>query len=303
MAKTKGDLEEKLKEIERIEEWGESKLGLPKSNNFRSYDGKLMTYHLVYYTHPLRLPTYYWDMGRKNFEEEKNAIKFKREAESKGYDVHYRTSEALAGKPEISNYLLEKSMARKAYTVFHENMHNHIWMTNKIKQLVDLEEACANIAGYYGAKEYTLEMFGKDSTEYEESTWGIKEKIKKDRLVIKYYQKLDNLLKLKIPENQKLLRKEKLLAEFVNKKSILLGYEVSPQNNASFASDITYSRYMPLVRKVYHKTRRTKKAIQVFKTMSEIVDVHVKSYDKISKSQTDDAKELCLMYLESYIDS
>lgn len=280
---------EKIKQLKAIEDWGEEKLGIPKSDNYMFYDEAFSRYYMVYYCDALRLPKNYWTLGYVRYDKEEDAIKKKKELEAQGYDIFYRTAETLANKSIISKKILERKLSRKVYLVLHENMHDYVNFP------LDLDESAANIAGYFGALEYLEEKFGRDSDEYKYVENRIERMYKFQDLVVNYYEKLDKVLESNLSKEEKLKKKSKLLKELAKERSRIGIYEHIELNNASLASFITYSRYDSLSKKVYEKAGTAKKTVEVFKTLSDFVEG--KSLNK------KDTIEFCKDFLEFYIES
>lgn len=282
----------RLEEIKEIEDWGEEKIGVPKSDNFLVYDEGFEKYHAIYYCDKLRLPKEYADMKSEFYEKEDKALERKKELEAQGYDVFYRTAEAQANGSSISKSLLGRGIGRKAFVVLHENMHDHVDFP------IDLDEGCANISGFFGTLELIEEKFGKDSEQYKILAEIIDLAYKDDELIIKHYNRLDEVLKSNIPEDEKLKKKEKILEELAEEESKLYDIEIGKSNNPCIASEMTYSRFAPLTKKVYEKAGSAKEAIKVLKDLSDFM----KRMQLITPNQNEeDIKNFCKTYLEAYI--
>lgn len=292
---TKEDIDGKtanmLEEIKAMENWAEEKLGVPKSDNYLNYDEHFITYHMIYYCENLELPKTYFDLSIEYYESEKEALDKKKELESKGFDVYYRTAEALASESTISKEILETGLDRKLFVVFHENSHDFTHLP------IDLDEACANIAGFYGALEYIKEKYGQASDEYKNYSSVIEKVYKEDGIVIGYYDKLEQLFSSDLSEEEKLKQKDRLLESLAEEQSNLWGVDLEKANNPALVSDITYSRFGPLAKKVYEKAGSTKEAVKVFKNLSDKIKWRKHMYSE------DDTREYCKKYLEDYLNS
>lgn len=292
---TKKDIDGKtanmLEEIKAMEDWAEERLGVPKSDNYLIYDEDFETYHILYYCDSLKLPKTYFELYANYYESEKEALDKKKELESKGFDVYYRTAEALASDSTISKEILETYLSRKLFVVFHENSHD---LTNLP---LDIDEACANIAGFYGALEYIQEKYGKASDEYKKYSALIEKVYKEDEIVIKYYDKLEQLFSSDLSEEEKLIQKDKLLEGLAEEQSDFWGAEVEKSSVPGLVSDVTYSRFGPLAKKVYEKAGSTREAVKVFKTLSDKIKWRMYMYSE------DDNREYCKKYLEDYLNS
>jgi len=286
-----------LEEIKLIEHWGEERLGLPVSDNFIVYDTNFETNHVIYYSQKLRLPKDYSNMIGKSFNTEKEAFAMKKQLEEQGFDVFYRTMEASSNSPTVSRALLESKLKRRIETVLHENMHDYIdYAMNEEFFPVDFNEAFACVVGDYGALEYLKEKYGQNSDEHKQTIDDINKEYEHTKLIIEYYNKLDNLLKSKLTDEEKLDRKEKLMNELTQKRSELLGREAEKLNNPGLATYMTYSRYVPLVRKAYEKAGSTKEAVKVFKGMADAL----KTKPWAGK---EDLENQIIGYLENYLNS
>lgn len=290
----------KLEEIKLIEHWGEEKLGLPVSDNFIVYDTSFETSHVIYYSDRLKLPETYFDLEEKSFNTKEEALEKKKELEAKGYDVFYRVMEASANAPTISKMLLESKLPRKIETVLHENMHDYLdhAMSYVIFPL-DFEEAFACVVGDFGSLEYITEKHGKESDEYKYTVKNIKKEYEHAELIIEYYNKLDNLLKSDMAEEAKLEGKEKLMDELAKKRSSLLGNKAEKLNNPGLIVYMTYSRYAPLVRKVYEKAGSTQELIKVSKGLSKFL----KTLPETERETETETGVCSIRYLENYLNS
>lgn len=279
----------KLEGLKAMEDWGEEKLGVPKSDNYLVYDENFETYHLLYYCNKLELPKTYFDLQLESFETEKEALDKKKELEAEGYDVYYRTAEAVATDSSISKTMLDAELFRKLFVVFHENSHD-------ITDLpIDIDEACANIAGFFGALEYTKEKYGERSDEYKKNSTIVELVYKDDEMIIRYYNELEQLLESDLSKEEKLKEKDKILEELAEGRSKFWGKTLEKMNNPELSSDITYSRFGPLAKKVYEKAGSTKEAVKVFKNLSDKIKWRKYMYDQ------DDTREYCKKYLEDYL--
>ncbi len=287
----------KLEEIKSMEHWGEERLGLPVSDNFIVYDTSFETSHVIYYSDKLKLPKDYHDMREKSFSTKEAALKMKKELEAKGFDVFYRVMEASSNSPVISKMLLESKLPSKIETVLHENMHDYLHHSvSKEFFPLDFDEAFACVAGEFGALEYITEKHGKESDEYKHITGDIREDHEHVKLIIEYYNKLDNLLKSNVSEEAKLEGKEKLMDELTEKRSELLGKKAEKLNNPGLATYMTYSRYVPLVRKAYEKAGSVKGLVKVSKGLSDFLKTKPWTGEKELENQI-------IGYLEKYLSS
>jgi predicted aminopeptidase len=287
----------KLEEIKLIARWGEEKLGLPVSDNFIVYDTKFSTNHVIYYSNKLELPKDYRDMGEKGFNTEEEALEKKKELEAKGFDVFYRTLEASSNSPLISQTTLDSKLPRKSETVFHENMHDYLHNSmNKEFFPLDFNEAFACVVGEFGSLEYIAEKLDQGSDEYKHAEEDVNKGYEHAQIIIKYYNKLDAMLKTKISDEEKLKQKEKILDELTQKRSDLLGKKAEKLNNPGLATYMTYSRYIPLVKEAYEKAGSVKELIKVSKEMADTL----KTKPWAGKEDLD--KQI-ISYLKNYIRS
>lgn len=173
---TKQDIDEEtallLEELKAMEDWGEAKLGVPKSDNYLIYDKSFETLHILLYCKELEIPKTYFDLEGEYFKTEDEAVKRKTELEAQGYDVYYRTAESVANDSTISQELLDADLFRELFVILHENSHDYLDLP------IDFDEAAANIAGYYGALDYMKEKYGENSEEYKHVASFIEKKIK-----------------------------------------------------------------------------------------------------------------------------
>jgi len=287
----------KLEEIKLIARWGEEKLGLPVSDNFIVYDTKFSTNHMIYYSNKLKLPKDYHSMEEKGFDTEEKALEKKKELEAKGFDVFYRTLEASSNSPLISQTTLDSKLPRKSETVFHENMHDYLHNSmNKEFFPLDFNEAFACVVGEFGSLEYIAEKLGQGSDEYKHAEEDVNKYYIHVNLIIEYYNKLDSLLNSNMAENAKLEDKERLTDELAEKRSKLLGKKAEKLNNPGLALHMTYSRYVPLVRKAYEKAGSVKELIKVSKGMADVLKTKPWTGEK-------DLENQIISYLENYIHS
>jgi len=292
---TKQDIDEKtavlLEDLKSYEDWAEQKLGLPKSDNYLIYDKNFETLHILLYCKELELPKTYFDLEGEYFYTEDEAEKRKQELENQGYEVYYRTAESVATDSTISQELLDADLFRELFVIFHENSHDHIGFP------IDLDEAAANIAGFYGALDYIAEKYGKNSEEYKYSASQIERWYKNDELVIECYDKIEKLYKSNLSKEEKLEQKEQILENLRRKQCLLFQTLIPPTNVPGLISDVTYSRYGPLFKKVYDKTGSTKEAVKVFKDLSDKIKWIVWMYPE------DEVRDYCKKQLENYLNS
>ncbi|MCK4667625.1 hypothetical protein KAU33_12795 [Candidatus Dependentiae bacterium] len=288
------NLEEKLQEIKSIKEWGEKKLGLPQFNNFKYYDENFKKGHIVYYCSSLKIPKNYVNMYCEKLKTEKESLELKKELEFLGHEVYYRTYEATASMRKISKSLLESDIYRKVYVIFHENMHDNLKLAEFQNNLLSLEEACADIAGRFGALEYIEEKYGRESKEYKEAFRKVEKSFKYSKLIIKYFDKIEQLLNSNIPEKEKLVKKKILLKDLAKERYDTCGCELKEISIAELATRMTYSRFSPLTREVYKKAGSTKKAIIIFKELPDLIN-EIKLKDSAS------AENFCVEFLKNYL--
>jgi len=286
---------DKLVYLKNVEHWGEEKLGLPVSDNFIVYDTKFETSHVIYYSKKLRLPKNYFDMPGKGYDTEKEALERKKELELQGYDVFYRSMEASSNSPMISRSLLESKLSRKIEVILHENMHDfiHEAMNNEFLPL-SIDEALACVVGDYGSLEYLSEKYGKQSDEYKTAEKTVNKIHKHAKVIIKYYNKLDDLFKTNLNDEEKLKQKEQILNELQQKRTEVLGHEADYLNNPGLAAHMTYSRYVPLIKKVYEKTGSVKELIQVSKKMADVMK-------KLPWNGEKDIEDKIIKYFNDYL--
>ena len=287
----------KLEEIKLMARWGEERLGLPVSDNFIVYDTSFETDHVIYYSDILRLPKDYFNMLSKGFDTKEEAMKKKKELEDQGFDVFYREMEASSNSPLISKSTLESKLPRKIETVLHENMHDYVhYAMNKEFLPLSFNEAFACVVGEYGALEYIIEKYGKGSDEHKYITEDINKYSKRVDMVIEYYNKLDNVLKSNMTKEEKLEEKEKLMGELAREHLEIFGKEAEMLNNPGLAAYMTYSRYVPLVKKVYEKAGSVKELIKVSKGMADVIKIRPWNFEE-------DVENAILEYLNNYLRS
>lgn len=292
---TKQDIDEtianKIEEIKSIEDWGEKKLGVPKSDNYLSYDESFKTLHILYYCKELELPKTYFDLDAEYFEDKKEASNRQAELEANGYDVYYRTAESVANDSRISQEMLYADLFRKVFIIFHENSHDFTDL------LVDVDEACADITGFYGALDYIKEKDGENSDEYKYTAAKVEKVHEDDELIIKYYNKLEQLLSSNLSREEKLEQKKLILKQLTLERITLWGTLMEQSSIPGLVSDMTYSRFGPLAKKVYEKAGSTKEAVKVFKNLSDMLKYQKYMYDE------DYIRGYCKKYLEDYLNS
>lgn len=290
----------KLEEIKLMEHWGEERLGLQVSDNFIVYDTNFETRHVIYYSERLRLPKDYFNMPSKGFNTKEEALEMKKDLEAKGFDVFYRVMEASSNSPVISKMLLESKLPSRIETVLHENMHDYLhYSMNKEFFPIDFDEAFACIVGELGALEYITEKYSKGSDEHKYITEDISKYSKRVDLIIEYYNKLDDLLKSDMTDEAKLEEKEKLMDELTEKRSELLGRKAERLNNPGIAAYMTYSRYVPLVRKVYDKAGSVRELVKVSKGLADFL----KATPWYGKTFAVDVEKQIIGYLENHLNS
>lgn len=292
---TKQDINEEtallLEKVKAIEDWGEEKIGVPKSDNYLIYDKSFETLHILLYCQELEIPKTYFDLEGEYFKTEEEALARQEELEAQGYDVYYRTAESVANDSTISQELLDADLFRELFVILHENTHDFVDFP------IDLDEAAANIAGYYGALDYIKEKHGKKSEEYKYVTKFLEKHDKNDELVNQYYDKIKKLYESNISKEEKIEKRDEILEELRIKQCFLWETLVPPINVPELVSDATYARYGPLFKKVYEKAGSTKEAVKVFKGLSDKIKWIQYMYDE------DYTRDYCTKHLENYINS
>ncbi|MDP2906750.1 MAG: hypothetical protein Q8O03_02315, partial [Nanoarchaeota archaeon] len=236
-------------------------------------------------------PKTYFNLDAEYYETEEEALNKKKELESQGYDVYYRTAEALANASVISKEMIESELDRKLFVIFHENSHDLTDLP------IDVDEACANIAGFFGGLAYIEEKYGKGSDEYKKYSKLIENVGKDDELIIKYYNKLEQLFNSNLSQEEKLEQKEQILEGLRIEQSMLWGTLIEKNSIPGIASDMTYSRFGPLAKKVYEKAGSAKETVKVFKELSDKIKWVKYMYDQ------DYTRDYCRKYLEDYLNS
>ncbi|MBM3199625.1 hypothetical protein FJZ53_01720 [Candidatus Woesearchaeota archaeon] len=292
---TKQDIDEEtallIQELKSFEDWGETKLGVPKSDNYLAYDKNFETLHILLYCKEMELPKTYFELNYEQLESEEKAEARKAELESQGYEVYYRTAESVANDSTISQDLLDADLFREIFVIFHENSHDLTDLP------IDIDEAAASIAGYYGALEYFKEKFGENSQEYKEAAKRVDQWYKNDELVIKCYEKIEQVYNSSLSKEEKIEQRDQLLEDLRRQQCFLFQTLIPGTNTPGLVSDVTYSRYGPLAKKVYEKAGSVKEAVKVFKNLSYMLKYQKHMYDE------DYIRSYCKKYLEDYLNS
>jgi len=224
---------EQLKAVEQA-------AGFHPTGNFGHVDGRVRAYYRCYYTGKLELPESYDELKLREGTRDGCAL------DEKKYDVFFYPIEAVAsGHAPVTESLATASTERVAMVVPHEDFHAQIdGLPRRI------EEAAATLMGFVtGAA--ALDQQALDAELF----------LKKAEIVNRYFDRLSAVYRAARrgalseaaarEEQQRLLEALREECSAIQPEPRSFNKCVSAPNNAGLAFDHTYTKYYPMLYRVY----------------------------------------------------
>lgn len=232
MAASGNDPEGVIDSVKRVERSD----GFKPTANFSHSDPRVEAYYRCYYTGKLKLPETYSGLNLRQGTKDGCSLNVRK------YDVFFYPIEAVAsGHAPVTGSLATAPVERIAAVVPHEDFHEQIAALPE-----PIAEAAATLIGFAVADE-VVKSPGKPSE--------VDLFLAKAVLINRYYGRLRELYSAKRPDA--LAQKATLFAALERECHAIPGNPrsfnkcVSAANNAGLAFDYTYTRYYPLLYRVF----------------------------------------------------
>lgn len=239
----------------------EKKLGFRRTKNFHQETGEPAVAYRCYYTGKLELPDSYEKLQLVA------GTKAGCPLDTQKYDVFFYPMDANAsGNTPLSASLAHESMERFLVVVPHEDFHAS-------KELHHLPaawgEASATLIGFLTAAEVAREQFGENSEVYQNLQREPELFARKAEIVNRYHAQLSRLYAEmragQISERDALTQKQQVFEEIhqectaINPNPKSFKWCLAAENNAGLAFDETYTKYYPLMYRLYLEEGRALK--------------------------------------------
>ena len=231
----------------------ERKLGFRKTKNFRHESAESAVAYRCYFTGRLELPDSY--SGLQLVAGTKTGCR----VDARKFDVFFYPLDAVgSGKSPVSTSLAHESTERLLVVVPHEDFHAN----KELRKLPEtLGEASATLVGFLTAMEVARQKLGENSEVYKNLQREPGLFARKAEIVNRYHAQLSKLYASaqvgQIPEVEALEQKERVFAELLNECRAIdpaprsFNRCLGANNNAGLAFDATYTKYYPLMYRVY----------------------------------------------------
>ena len=236
----------------------ERKLGFRRTKNFHTQTSESAVAYRCYYTGKLELPDSYEKLQLLG------GTKAGCPLDTAKYDVFFYPLEAAgSGKTPLSASLANESVERFLVVVPHEDFHAN-------KELSKLPEcwgeASSTLIGFLTAGEVARQKFGEDSEVYKNLQREPELFARKAELVNRYHAQLSQLYAAarasRLSEREALEQKQFAFEE-LHQSCISITPEAksfnrcpAANNNAGLAFDETYTKYYPMMYRLYLKEGR-----------------------------------------------
>ena len=231
----------------------ERKLGFRRTKNFHKESKEFAVSYRCYYTGKLELPDSYEKLLLLQ------GTKAGCPIDTQKYDVFFYPLEAAgSGKTPVSASLANESVERFLVVVPHEDFHS----SKELQKLpVAFGEASSTLVGFLTAAEVALQKFGQNSEVYQNLRREPELFARKSEIVNRFHTRLSQLYAAvrsgQISEADALAQKQAAFEELHQACSAITpapkSFNGCPavQNNAGLAFDETYSKYYPLMYRIY----------------------------------------------------
>lgn len=226
----------------------EGRIGFTKTGIFSAFSEEQGRVHFCGHVSPLYLPYSYQDPTILWYD-----VATEREcrAHADGADVYFDSVEVLGeAGAAVSPEVLAVQLQRFLYLVFHEDCHEQFNFPYGV------EEALCNLIAYRAMVQFSVEKYGPKSREAVAIQRYVNEEDKRARNLRDLYVELAGYY---ARYDRKQLAAEALLkdrARLFGKAERVLAWKRGSLNNVSLANEMTYSRFYPLVDRVYDKLGR-----------------------------------------------
>ena len=230
----------------------EKTLGFRGTRNFTKSSTTIHAYYRCYYTGKLDLPDSYDGL---QLTQGTNGCA----VDEAKYDVFFYPIEAVAnGSSPVTSSLAQAPVERLLVVVPHEDFHEH----DEAHVLPPaITEAAATLIGFLTAGEFARTKFGPDSPQYQKLSKDPDLFLDKAKIVNEYYSRLSSVFRSarsgEITNQDALARKEEMFRQMQNECGAIspapssFNKCLAANNNAGLAFDVTYTRYYPLLYRVY----------------------------------------------------
>ncbi len=225
----------------------EQSAGVQPTENFSRIDTRVTAYYRCYYTGLVDLPSSYDDLKLRQGTQIGCSI------DQNKYDVFFYPIEAVAsGHTPVTEALETASAERIATVVPHEDFHS---------QIRELPAAIAESAA-------TLVGFVLGDAAVSQPTADADLFLKKADLINRYYDRLHEMYREARRNKRRALAEKKRLFEMLEQDCQAIPGDsrsfnkcVSAPNNAGLAFDYTYTRYYPLLYRIFSACERDAKCL------------------------------------------
>lgn len=241
----------------------EQRIGFRKTATFVEFSEEQGRVPFCGHVSPLYLPYSYQDPAILwyNVQTERQC-----RAHADGADVYFGTVEVLGEVgAAVSPEVLDVQLQRFLYLVLHEDCHEQFEFPYGI------EEALCNLIAYEGMARFSEEKYGPQSREYKAIQRYAKLEPERTRAIKALYEQLAGFY---ARYQRKELSEQALLSERTHvfrKAERALAWRRGTVNNVGMASEMTYSRYYPLLESVYDALGRDlKRTVEFFRRVDKI---------------------------------
>lgn len=253
-AEDRKDLVSAIKHLER-------KLGFRRTKSFHEESPEAALSYRCYYTGKLELPNSY---------EKLQLLMGTRTGcplDPKKFDVFFYPVEAVGnGKSPVSAYLAHESVERFLFVVPHEDFH----VSKELRNLpATWSESSATLVGMLTAAEVARQKFGEGSETYQNLRREPELFNRKAEMVNRYFDELRRVYAAahagQTTEHDALAQKQQAFEEIHQACSAIdpnpktFKRCLAADNNAGLAFDETYTKYYPLMYRLYLKKGRALK--------------------------------------------
>jgi len=237
--------------VQEVREFGESRLGLSASRNYRSFieiQGDVVAF-VVSASRKDRLEPFMWRFPilglfpYKGFFDRHEAEKEEGILEKKGYDTHISGAVAFSALGWFTDPLYSSMLRMRKvdliYTVLHEMVHG----TAFFKDHVDFNERLATFVGWKGTVLFAQHKYGRDSREAREAVDAVEDEKRVARFLEWAKGRLTSFYALPLSTEAKLREREEIFGEIREEARRLLpelrtrrfaALDEMTWNNASF---------------------------------------------------------------------
>jgi hypothetical protein len=227
--------------------------GIEPTGNFERRSEKAAASYRCYFTGKLELPETYDQLQLRQTKGQPCPIDETR------YDVFYYAIEAVAsGNTPVTGNLEKASIERVLMVVPHEDLHD----AKELKGLpAAIAEAATTLIGFHTAAAFARERYGAESNTYRNLSREAELFLRKSEIVNRYFENLKDLYagvrEGRTTRESALSAKAETFSRLREECQAIRpapsSFDACPAalNNAGLAFDSTYTRYYPLIYRVY----------------------------------------------------